>query len=115
MRIIKLFNIKIFMKEDEKMPRDNRGSIIMNTMDLIPEPHENARSISSVIKDKGKVVGYKLSDGQDITKEEAVNIAKAGGISGVGIAHRNGNEYIKTIPDESGQNNLDSLPTISLN
>lgn len=87
---------------------------VMNTLDIIPEANDNASTISAVIKDKGRVVGYELSDGRKIMKEEAVSLAKSGGISGVGVSHRNGSEYLKTIPDESGQNNLDSLPSVSM-
>lgn len=92
----------------------NRTNVIMNTLDFVPEADENASTISAVVKDKGRVVGYELSDGRKIMKEEAINLAKSGGISGVGISHRNGSEYLKTIPDESGQNNLDSLPSVSM-
>lgn len=92
----------------------NRSNVIMNTLDFVPEADENASTISAVVKDKGRVVGYELSDGRKIMKEEAINLAKSGGISGVGISHRNGSEYLKTIPDESGQNNLDSLPSVSI-
>ena len=54
-----------------------------------------------------------LSDGRVIDKPEAVNLAKEGGIQGVGISNRNGNEYIKSLPDDTENNNLSNLPSIS--
>ena len=46
-------------------------------------------------------------------KEEGVDMAKAGEIEGVGIAHRKDNEYLKSLPDGSEDNNLGNLPAVS--
>ena len=40
-------------------------------------------------------------------------MAKAGEIKGVGIAHRKGSEYLKSLPDDTEENNLGNLPSIS--
>ena len=40
-------------------------------------------------------------------------MAKNGEIKGVGVAHRGETEYLKSIPDNSENNNLGSLPSIS--
>ena len=45
--------------------------------------------IVALVKESGQVTGYKLSNGQTVSKEEGVNLAKAGEIKGVGVAHRN--------------------------
>jgi len=58
------------------------------------------------------VTGYKLSDGNILPKEEAISLARDGGIRGVGVAARNGNEYLKSIPDGTEDNNLSHLPTV---
>jgi len=79
----------------------------------IPEPNSDAQEIVALLKESGKVVGYKLSDGRILHKEEAVNLAKTGGIRDVGIAARNGEEYLKSIPDGTEDNNLSHLPTVS--
>ena len=86
--------------------------IVKNTLDNIPTPNENAKKIVGLVKQKGKVTGYKLSDDTIIEKAQAVSLAKQGGISGVGIAHRGDTEYLKAIPDGSENNNLSSLPTV---
>ena len=39
--------------------------------------------------------------------------AKDGEIRGVGIAHRKDTEYLKSIPDETENNNLSSLPSVT--
>ncbi len=39
-------------------------------------------------------------------------MARQGGIKGVGIAQRSGNEYLKALPDGEESNNLGSLPTV---
>ncbi len=92
---------------------DFTASLAKNTLDEIPTPKSDAKDIVGLVKTSGKVSGYQLSDGSTVTKEEGVSLAKNGEISGVGVAHRNGTEYLKTIPDGSENNNLGNLPSIS--
>ena len=40
-------------------------------------------------------------------------MAKNGEIKGVGIAHRNDSEYLKSLPDGDEGNNLSNLPSVS--
>ena len=87
-------------------------SLAQNTLDQIPSPAPNARRITALVKQRGKVVGYQLSDHTTLGKQQAVELARQGGIAGVGIAHRGDTEYLKSIPDGSEQNNLSSLPSI---
>lgn len=82
-------------------------------MDTIPEPKANAVSITGLVKKKGRIVGYQLSDNRVVSREEGVSLAKSGDIKGVGIAHRKETEYLKSIPDGSENNNLSALPTVS--
>lgn len=84
-----------------------------NTLDKIPTPASDARSITGLVKKGGRVTGYRLSDNTVLEKEQAVQLARQGGIAGVGIAHRGETEYLKAIPDGSDNNNLSSLPTVS--
>lgn len=88
-------------------------SLPMNALSEIPTPNADARQITALVKDGGKVSGYQLSDGSVLDKAQAVSLAKQGGIAGVGIAHRDGNEYLKSLPDNTESNNLSSLPSIS--
>ncbi len=81
-------------------------------LDDIPTAKPNAASITGLVKQRGKITGYRLSDDRIVSKEEGVSLARAGEIKGVGIAHRNDTEYLKSIPDESENNNLSSLPTV---
>ena len=85
----------------------------MNALNEIPTPNTDAQSITALQKESGRVTGYQLSDGRVIDKAEAVNLAKAGGIQGVGISNRNGNEYLKSLPDDTENNNLSNLPSVS--
>jgi len=84
----------------------------LNTLDVIPNPSNNALEISALVKESGKVTGYQLSDGRQISKEEGVAMAKAGEIRGVGVAHRKDTEYLKSLPDGTEANNLSNLPTV---
>ncbi len=84
----------------------------MQTFQDIPEPNDDAREITAVVKESGRITGYQLSDGQILSKEEGIQLAKQGGIRGVGVAARNGNEYLKSLPDEREGNNLSNLPSI---
>ena len=85
---------------------------ILNTLSDIPTPGPNAQRITALIKQRGWVVGYQLSDGQTLSKEEGVALAKRGGIAGVGIGTRKGMEYLKALPDGTERNNLSSLPSV---
>ena len=83
------------------------------TLDQIPRANANAKRIVGLVKEGGKITGYQLSDHSIVQKQQAVNMAKQGQISGVGIAHRGDTEYLKSIPDGSENNNLGSLPSVS--
>ena len=84
----------------------------MRAMRDIPEPKEDAKQITGLVKESGKVTGYQLSDGVILNKDEGVKLAREGGILGVGISERKGNEYLKSLPDDSEDNNLGNLPTV---
>ena len=83
------------------------------TLDQIPQANANAKRIVGLVKEGGRITGYKLSDETFVSKPEAVSMAKQGQIAGVGIAHRGDTEYLKSIPDGTENNNLGSLPSVS--
>lgn len=92
----------------------NTNNLVKNTLDEIPKAHPDAKRIVGLVKQSGKVTGYKLSDDSIVSKSQAVAMAKQGGIAGVGIAHRKNQEYLKSIPDGSENNNLGNLPSVSV-
>ena len=83
------------------------------TLDQIPQANANAKRIVGLVKEGGRITGYKLSDETFVSKPEAVSMAKQGQIAGVGIAHRGDTEYLKSIPDGNENNNLSNLPSVS--
>lgn len=85
----------------------------MQALSDIPTPNSNAKEITALVKQSGKVTGYQLSDNRIVNKEEGVALAKQGEIKGVGIAKNKGNEYLKSLPDGSENNNLSNLPSVS--
>ena len=91
------------------------SSLPLNTLQEIPTPNSNAQQIVALVKEEGRVAGYKLSDGRIVSREEGVQLAKDGGIQGVGIATNRGTEYLKSLPDETENNNLGNLPSITTN
>ncbi|HBR09554.1 MAG TPA: DUF3892 domain-containing protein [Clostridiales bacterium] len=95
------------------MDQHNLSSLPMNTLRDIPAPNAEAQQIVALVKDEGKVSGYKLSDGRIVTREEGVRLARQGGIRGVGIATNKGTEYLKSLPDDSESNNLGNLPVVT--
>ncbi|QIB68773.1 DUF3892 domain-containing protein [Aminipila butyrica] len=88
------------------------ASFARNTLDQIPTPASDAKRITGLVKSGGKVTGYQLSDNSILSKEDCIDLAKRGGVMGVGISHRGNTEYLKSIPDGSENNNLSSLPSI---
>lgn len=92
----------------------NLGSeLAYAALDEIPTPKADAKEIVGLVKSSGRITGYQLSDGSTVSKEEGVSMAKEGEIQGVGVAHRNNSEYLKSLPDGTEENNLGNLPSIS--
>ncbi|HIT89826.1 MAG TPA: DUF3892 domain-containing protein [Candidatus Merdenecus merdavium] len=96
------------------MENQKTGAVLpLMAMDSITEPAPDAKQIVALVKDSGRVTGYQLSDGHIVDKQQGVHLAKQGQIRGVGVAHRNDTEYLKSIPDGTEHNNLSNLPSIS--
>ena len=87
--------------------------LVRQTLDQIPQAAPDAKRIVGLVKEGGRVRGYKLSDETLVSKPEAVSMAKQGQIAGVGIAHRGDAEYLKAIPNGEGNDNLGNLPSVS--
>lgn len=85
----------------------------MNTLQEIPTPGPDAKPIVALVRKGGRIAGYQLSDGRVLSKEDGIRLARQGGILGVGISSRRGSEYLKALPDDSVNNNLSDLPTVS--
>ena len=98
---------------NKKYDTEMSAALAKNTLDEIPKARSDAREIVGLVKHSGKIDGYQLSDGSTVSKDEGVQMAKNGEIKGVGVAHRRDTEYLKSIPDDSENNNLGSLPTVS--
>lgn len=97
------------------MNTDNKelgAELAYAALDEVPNPKADAKEIVGLVKHSGRISGYQLSDGEVVSREEGVAMAKAGEIQGVGIAHRRDTEYLKSLPDGKENNNLSSLPTV---
>lgn len=82
---------------------------------VVSEGDENALSISMRIKHNQEVVGYVLSNGKEVSMEEAIEMAKENRLNHVGVAvSKNGEEYIRSLADGDESNNLTNLPSITL-
>ena len=88
-------------------------ALVQQTLDQIPQTSPNAKRITGLVKEGGRITGYQLSDNTIVEKQQAVNMAKQGQIAGVGIAHRGDTQYLKSIPDGNENNNLGNLPSVS--
>lgn len=95
-----------------KNNKNDLSGLPMMALKDIPQPGADAKQIVALVKASGRVTGYQLSNGQVLNKDEGVNLARQGGIQGVGIGSRKGNEYLKSLPDQSGDNNLSNLPSV---
>lgn len=93
--------------------KDAGKTLAYAALDEIPTPKADAKEIVGLVKSSGKITGYQLSDGQVVSKEQGVAMAKSGDIYGVGVAHRNDSEYLKALPDGKENNNLGNLPSVS--
>lgn len=77
----------------------------------------SAHMISRVVKDNsGEITAYEFENGEIVSKEQAVLLAKQGNIGGVSISKSKlGEEFLRSLPDGDKTNNLDSLPIIDDN
>jgi hypothetical protein len=73
--------------------------------------------ITGVVKDSGgEITAYEFENGDIVSKDQAVILAKQGNIGGVSIStSKRGEEFLRSLPDQNKTNNLDSLPIISDN
>jgi len=92
---------------------DSYGNLPLGINSIVPEAKQNAEKIVALVKHSGKVTGYKLSNGEILSKSDAIAYAKAGNIKDVGVATRKGNEYLRALPDGSEDNNLGNLPSVT--
>lgn len=106
-------SVEVIFMDNKKNDTEMSAALAKNTLDEIPKAKSDAREIVGLVKHSGKIDGYQLSDGSTVSKDEGVQMAKNGEIKGVGVAHRRDTEYLKSIPDDSENNNLGSLPTVS--
>lgn len=83
-----------------------------NMNKINPMPDADAQTIVAVVKHGNEITGYKLSNGNVISKQEGIELAKSGHIRGVGIAENRGSEYLRSLPDDTEGNNLGHLPVI---
>lgn len=88
-------------------------NLVKNTLDQIPQADSKAKRIVGLVKEGGRITGYRLSDNTIVEKQQAVNMAKQGQIADVGIAHRGDTEYLKSIPNGNENDNLGNLPSVS--
>lgn len=89
------------------------GGLPKNINKEVPTAKDDAQSIKALIKKSGEVIGYELSNGERVSKEQGVQLAKEGQISGVAVGiSKKGEEYLRSLPDQSENNNLSSLPTV---
>ncbi len=88
--------------------------LVKNTLDQIPSARPDAKKIVGLVKERGRITGYKLSDRSIVEKSVGVAMAEEGKISGVAIAHRGDTKYLKSVPNNDENDNLSNLPSISV-
>jgi hypothetical protein len=78
---------------------------------------KSTHMITRVVKDnQGEITAYEFENGDIVSKDQAVMLAKHGSISGVSIStSRKGEEFLRSLPDNDKSNNLDNLPVIDDN
>ena len=90
----------------------NNQNLPLMAMKEIPQTRPDAQKIVALAKESGRITGYQLADGRVLSKEDGIREARNGGIVGVGVSERRGSEYLKSLPDDTDDNNLSSLPTL---
>lgn len=79
------------------------------------QKNESKVSIVAVKKNEaGIITDFKLSDGRELSKQEAVNVAKTEGIDGVNVGRTRGDnptEILRANPTNNTAKALTNLPT----
>lgn len=88
-----------------------KEKLALSSLDKICNSNKDAKEITKLIKQNGKVVGYEIANEFDVTVSEAISLAEQGHLKNIGIAHNKSTKYLKSIPDTIESNNLSSLPT----
>lgn len=89
--------------------------LAQNANEVVSEGGKDARCIKQLVKHEQEVVGYVLSDGKQVSVEEAINLAKQNQLQHVGVStSKTGTEYIRSLADADGSNNLGNLPSITI-
>jgi len=100
---------------ENKTKSENRIGGLPENINLVrPVAKKDAARIVALVREDGRVTGYKLSSGQIVSKEQGISMAKAGDIAGVAVAERKSSEYLRTLPDGQEGNNLLNLPSITM-
>lgn len=67
--------------------------------------------IVAVRHKRGKLTNFKLSNGQELDYQQAIEMGKQGQIKGIDVVDRDsGMQFIRSERDDTLENNLDSLP-----
>lgn len=66
--------------------------------------------IVAVHMEGSDITQYQLSDGRIVGETEIVNLANQKLVSNVIVSSRDGEEYVRSIPDGDPSNNLQNLP-----
>lgn len=90
------------------------GNLPENINIVRPVAKKDAAHIVALVRESGRISGYKLSNGQVVSKDQGISMAKAGDIAGVAVAERKSSEYLRTLPDGQENNNLLNLPSITM-
>ena len=86
--------------------------LAQNTNRIVSEGGAGAKSITTLLKQGGDVVGYKLSDGSRVSMEEAIQMAMNNGLQHVGVStSKAGTPYLRSLADGDESNNLGNLPS----
>lgn len=86
--------------------------LAQNTNRVVSEGGVGAKSITTLLKQGGDVVGYKLSDGSRVSMEEAIQMAMNNELQHVGVStSKAGTPYLRSLADGDESNNLGNLPS----
>ena len=92
----------------------NQDMITLSMVALreIPQVQPDAKTITALVKQGGRIVGYQLSDSRIVSKQEGLQLARQGDITGLGSAMGKSSAYVKVLPDGRESSDLGSLPSM---
>lgn len=98
------------VRQNQFNNRSTDGKLYNGGIDSGYAVQQNPRGIIAVHKEDGNIAAVKLDDGTILSKQEAIELTKQGGIKDVNVGRRGSREILRSNPINDAGQSLSNLP-----